>query len=330
MKLNTSLLFIAFILIIFGCNSSEEIRNQKVKNIILIIGNSSRMNGDKVGTLVNQKKSNIERASVAGFSKTYQAKNSGTVRNSVPTVLAIGKEGNNKTLGLDADGIAYPNLIELASVKGLSTGLITTGSATDVLPASFIVHTIDRTQIESVTAEYLNSPIDLFIGGGLQYFTDRKYSTNLIQRLKNKGYLVCHEIENATQSGKLMLITNDNQLKSTQIIGSQLLLKSTNLALQSLSSAKNGFFLIIDGCLPDAGNGEKRVVDQNNAIMVFDQSVGIAFDFADKNPGTLVVVTTDLLESVYAYGISAQTFEGSYENSEIFSKMVTLLSLAVQ
>jgi len=355
MRKHTLMIVIAYIFLVYGCNNSEDSNNQDVKNIILIIGNSKVIEQSHTGVLSNTNDLNLLRATVRGISKNQTI--CSTNSNSGVGVFSIGKRSNSmNTLGLDSNGVAQPNLVELASIKGLSTGIITTSCATQAIPASFIVHAIDKNQYESIASEYLNSPIDLLIGGGLQYFNDRSDSADLIQRFKNKGYSVYNDIDKAVMSSKLVVLIEENKNEVEKITSNHLLIKSTDIAIKSLALNQNGFFLVIDGSQLKTSNDQTPFYLMEELIW-FDQSVGKVFDFADNNPGTLVIVISDKeleertlnksnssinaqntksnttdesIVAVYAYGSLAKTFEGTYDCTEIFNKMVRLLDLSIQ
>lgn len=349
--------FLITICLFSSCINTEDLDNQKVKNIILMISNGNDL--EQFQSMdIEKSRPNLSRATAIGKSTVLIADGSDTCLNSSIAVIAIGKKSKSQSLGLDSDGIAHPNMVELASVKGMATGMVTSGSALDATPASFIVHAIDKNHFETVAAEYLNSPIDLIIGGGLEYFTNRTDSANLIQIFKNKGYSVYNNISEVKESEKLIVLHSDEVRTDTESSSDKLLLDGTKLAINTLSPNPRGFFLMIDGSQKDSAKALNNQAGNNLNSSDFDKSIGIAFDFADKNPGTLVIITTDnkpdqgntadepnmrssdnlnqLAKSkessmhVYAYGTLANSFEGSYDNTEIFNKMVRLLKLEVE
>lgn len=354
-----SLLVSSFLLAVLlfspSCKTSDDLENQQVKNIILMISNGSDLEQFQSVDILKGKP-NLSRATAKGKSTVLFADGSDTCLNSSIAVIAIGKKSKSQSLGLDSDGIAHPNMVELASLKGMATGMVTSGSAIDATPASFIVHAIDKNHFETVAAEYLNSPIDLIIGGGLEYFTNRTDSADLIQIFKNKGYSVYNTISEVKESEKLILLHNDEQHSTAAGSADKLLIDATKIAINTLSPNPKGFFLMIDGSQKDSVNGIGENTEAEIQMADFDKSIGMAFDFADKNPGTLVIITTDnkpdhsnISDSgasdnsanltaksrescmhVYAYGTLANSFSGSYDNTEIFNKMVSLLKLEVE
>ena len=56
---------------------------------------------------------------------------------------------------------------------GLSTGLVATSSIVHATPASFIAHNKYRKNYEEIAADFLDTEIDFFVGGGREYFDHR-------------------------------------------------------------------------------------------------------------------------------------------------------------
>lgn len=323
--------------IFWSCNRVEVNRKRELKNIILIVGNKT--------TLADFENSrNFEKFSKANRYQIAAAPISDEQAQPVfPnfSAVAIGKKCTENSVGLDSAGVAHPNLIELASVNGMSTGLITSGSLVEPIPASFIAHLNNKNQYESVALEFLDSPVDFLAGGGLPYFNNRKDGINLLKQLENKGYLVYNEINKVHKSGKTAVLFNENNTETQN----HLLQKSTVLALQTLSENRTGFFLVIDGTnvLPqsvyDGNKGKKQESD-------FSHAIETAFDFASQNPKTLVVVTSGCFAtvyccqnsatnpgsksiSIYTYGENSAIFNDICETTDIFNKIVNHLNLDV-
>jgi alkaline phosphatase len=128
---------------------------------------------------------------------------------------------------------------------------------------------------------------------------------------------------------------------------------ATKLALETLSKNKEGFFLMIEGSQIDWGGHENNADYLISELIDFDKTIGVALDFASQNGETLVIVTADhetggftlasdegdynkikptfstgghsaTMVPVFSKGPSASLFSGIYENTAIYSKMITL------
>ena len=129
---------------------------------------------------------------------------------------------------------------------------------------------------------------------------------------------------------------------------------ATQISLDYLSKAKNGFFLMIEGSQIDWGghyNDAQYILEE---MKDFDKALGHVLDFAEKDGNTLVIVTADhetggmalsaavvrkqrlyehikptfstgghtaSLVPVFAYGPGAEQFMGIYQNTAIYDKM---------
>ena len=127
-------------------------------------------------------------------------------------------------------------------------------------------------------------------------------------------------------------------------------------AVKILSRNKEGFFLMTEGAQIDYGGHANDMGYVASEVMDFDQVIGKAMQFADKDGQTLVIVTADhetgglsLLDGnytsgyvsgqfatndhtavpvpVFAYGPRSFEFRGVYENTELFFKIMKVLGI---
>jgi alkaline phosphatase len=325
-----------------------------IKNVILMIGDGMGLPDVYAAMTVSVSPLNIERCSYTGLQKTYSSDNYITDSGAAGTALATGYKTKNGTIGMDARGNRVKSILELAEEHGLSTGLVSSSSITHATPASFIAHQSSRASYEDIAADFLKTDIDLFIGGGIDHFTKRKDNLNLLDSLKFRGYEVDTTLAAIldSRSSKLAGLTapvhNPYRLNGR---GDMLPLCSAK-AIDILKGNKKGFFLMIEGSEIDwaaHANSADTVIDET---LDFDKAVGVVLDFAKKEGHTLVVITADhetggvtitggnreahkadlnfsikdhtaVMVPVYAYGPGSEKFTGIYENTDIFSKIVT-------
>lgn len=324
----------------------------KVKNVILLIGDGMGVNQVYAGILASDKPLNIERAKYSGFSKTYSANSKITDSGAGGTAIAIGKKTYNGAIGVDVDTVAHPSILVLAEEHGLSTGLIATCDITHATPASFIAHQPNRGMAQEIATDFLKTPVDVVIGGGSKNFIEREDNRNLFVELQSKGYKTITDLKGlqTVTDEKVFCLVNEEHLPKYSDGRGDYLPSSVEFALQYLSSNKKGFFVMIEGSQIDWGghaNDIEYIVDE---MLDFDRAVGVAFDFADKNPGTLVIVTSDhetggltqiakkypidelkpefstkghsgSMVPVFTYGTGAEQFSGIFENTAIFDKI---------
>ena len=302
--------------------------------------------------IANKKPLHLERARYIGFHKNQSADKFITDSAAGATALAIGKKAKNGAIGVDSLDRPSVSILELSEQNGLSTGLVATSSITDATPGSFIAHQPKRSMNEEIAADFLKTDIEVFIGGGRQYFNQRKDGQNLIDELKKRNYQIANsteEIANA-KPGKLAGFTADkNPIKVSEGRGEQLLV-SAKKAIELLSPNRKGYFLMVEGSQIDWGGHANDIDYITSEMLDFDKVIGEALDFAEKDGNTLVIITADhetggltinggnsqtgevkagfttkshtgIMIPVFAYGPGAEDFSGIYENTEIFHKI---------
>jgi alkaline phosphatase len=329
-----------------------------VKNIILLIGDGMGTAQLYAGLTANKGVLNIERATFIGFSKTYSENSYNTDSGAGGTAISSGYKTKNYSIGIDKNGVSHETILETAEKKGLSTGLVVTSSVTHATPASFVSHVNSRFSEEAIAEQYLGKGIDIIIGGGRKFFERRSDNLNLFDSLRAEDYQIAdnlNEIDTTTHKN-ICCFAADNSLPAYNMGRGNFLPDATKIALNKLNKSDKGFFVMIEGSQIDWGSHNKDIKYVTSEVIDFDRAVGIAFDFADKNPGTLVIVTADhetgglsitngnysngtvetnfsssehtgVMVPVFTYGTSASAFAGIYENTEIYFKMKCLLDL---
>ncbi len=336
--------------------SFVEVKNKIPKNIILLIGDGMGLSEVSASLFFNENKSNFERFSVIGLSKTSSSSDLITDSAAGATAFASGVKTYNGAVGVTKDTLAIKTIVELFSEKGISTGLISTSSITHATPACFYAHVKSRRLEDDIAAYLVNSEVDFFAGGGLQFFNNREDGSDLISKLKEKGFEV--NIKNLPKSisekKQAILLSADGMPTMLEGRG-DFLPNATELALESLSKNEKGFFLMVEGSQIDWGGHDNDADYLITELLDFDKTIGLALDFAKQNGETLVIVTADhetggftlaaddgdynkikpvfsasshsaTMVPVFADGPSAGLFGGVYENTEIHTKMKSLLS----
>ncbi len=324
----------------------------KVKNIILMIGDGMGSAQVFAGITANKGHLNIENCTHTGFSKTSASNGYITDSAAGATAMACGVKTYNGAIGVDASGKPVETILELAEKNGLKTGLVATCRITHATPASFISHQPQRSMYEDIAEDFLHTDIDVFIGGGRGNFSSRKDGKNFLDSLRNYQYTIVTDPDSLkyVKSGKLAgLIHEEDQYRYSEGRGN-MLKEATTTALEILDNSENGFFLMIEGSQIDWGGHDNNTGYIIEEMLDFDRAIGQVLAFAERNGETLVIITADhetggfsiingdndtgevegaftttshtpVMVPVYAFGPSADTFAGIYENTEIFYKM---------
>lgn len=329
-------------------------RGKHPKNIIFMVGDGMGVAQIYAGLTANHGKLNLEQCTTVGFHRNQASDKYVTDSAAGATAFACGEKTYNGAIGVDANGKPITTILEVAEKNGLATGLIATCSITHATPASFISHQPSRALDENIALDFLKTDVDVFIGGGRKFFTQRKDNLNLSDSLKARGYQIANSMAEVQQvtSGKLAAFLADDQQESFSGGRGDELVKSTEVALQLLKNNKKGMFMMIEGSQIDWGshnNNTQYVVDE---MIDFDNAIGKAIEFAKKDGKTLVVITADhetgglsivdgdmktgyvegkfttgnhtgVMIPVFAYGPGAEQFSGIYQNTDIFHKMMS-------
>ncbi|HYQ55857.1 MAG TPA: alkaline phosphatase [Draconibacterium sp.] len=333
----------------------QKFKSEKPKNIILLIGDGMGVTEVFSGLTANRGSLFIENCRYIGFSKTQSADNYITDSAAGGTALSSGVKTYNGAIGVDTDTAAVKTILEAAEDNGLATGLVSTSAITHATPASFIAHQPNRNMYEAIAADFLETDIDVFIGGGINHFSKRRDGRNLLNDLQDKGYTVEVDLDKIAKikQGKLAGLTAAEH--TDRIDGrSNMLPVATKTALNILDDNNKGFFLMVEGSQIDWGGHASSTVYIVEEMLDFDQTIGVALEFAAKDGETLVLVTADhetggmaltggdmstgmvraeypttdhtaVMVPVFAYGPGAEEFIGIMENTDIHDKMKKLL-----
>ena len=332
---------------------------KKPKNIILLIGDGTGLSQLSASLYYNKNTSNYLRFNQISLMKTSSANDLITDSAAGATAFASGVKTNNGVLGLDKNLNTVPTIVEVLSRKGFATGVIATSSIVHATPAAFYAHVQSRRNYEEIALSLVNSEIDFFAGGGLDFFTQRKDKKNLIETLEKKGFTI-----NATglpiQTKPVFnykqgyLLAPDGMPKMLEGRG-DFLPNATSLAIETLSQlSETGFFLMVEGSQIDWGGHANNTDYLISELIDFDKAIGVALDFAQTNKNTLVIVLADhetggftlasdngdynkikptfstnghsaTMIPVFAKGPGQELFSGIYENTAVFDKMTSLL-----
>ncbi|MGM0551022.1 MAG: alkaline phosphatase [Bacteroidota bacterium] len=357
-----TLTILSVILLLGGCNpqSNDSIQadatKEKPRNIILMIGDGMGISQVHAGMTVSETPLVFEQFRYIGFHITSSASDYVTDSGAGGTALATGTKTTNGSIGVDTSGNPLPSILHLSEQKGLATGLVSTSSILHATPASFIAHQVDRNQYQAIAKDFLDTDIDVFIGGGYNDFKDREDGLNLLDSLRKNGYNIGTTLDEtlAMQGEKLAGFTAGRHNPSILKGRGDMLPKATEKAVNMLAAKNAGFFLMVEGSQIDWGGHDNDIDYITSEVIDFSNAVEKALAFAKKNKETLVIVTADhetgglglnggdeqahtvdagyttdyhtgVMVPVFAFGPGAEEFMGIYDNTDVFKKMKKLL-----
>jgi len=342
--------------------TSTAISTQKVekpshpKNIIFMVGDGMGITQITSGLYSNSNYLNLERIKHIGLHKSYAYDKLVTDSAAGATAFASGVKTYNGAIGVGPDTVAVQTILEEAEEKGMKTGLVATSSIVHATPASFIAHNKYRKNYEEIAADFLNTDIDYFVGGGTKFFERRETDErNLTEELTKKGYRMSNFFKEDLKdiklnaSEKFGFLTADDGAVPVAQGRDYLPLASTMGANHLNADNENGFFLMIESSQIDWGGHANDADWIISEMKEFDEVIGQILDFAEADGNTLVIITADHetggfainkeskmnelvtafttdyhtadLIPVFAYGPGAEAFGGIYENTAIYHKM---------
>jgi alkaline phosphatase len=341
---------LVLLLLASSCMAAET-----VNSVILLIGDgmgvgpisSARCEGPgRSGKLA------VDTMPFTGFALTYSADALVTDSAAAGTALATGVKTNNGTISMTPDGKSVTSILEVARDMGKSTGIISTKSITDATPAVFVAHADSRAKNDEIALQMIASGVNVILGGGERAFkpksaggsrTDEK---NLMDEAKSGGYDVFGTVEdmNKSKSAKILGLFASDSMASQR--PEPTLAEMTSKAVSVLSANGKGFFLMSEGGKIDSEAHLNNAAGVVREMLMFDDAIRAALDFAKKDTHTLVIVTADHdtggmavkdpdanspkftagwvtmghtgnMVPIYAFGPGAERFTGTHDNIEI-------------
>ena len=326
--------------------------NKKPKNIILIIGDGMGFNQIAAAMYANGNYLEMERCKFSGIVKTNSKDN--FIADSAATATAISSGEKIK------NGQISPNykqsIIDIAKKNGMGTGIVVTSSLTHATPAGFMAHTTDREDYEKIALDILNSGVDILIGGGKTYFSEREDDRNLIDEFKNKKYDIISDLKglNSTTSSRILALLYPEHAPKLSEGRGNMLDTSTMRSIDILNNKKNGFVLVVEGSQIDFGGHDNDQDYMTTELIDLDNVIGGVIDFVENNNETLLIVTSDHetggfsitkedkdknklvgkysskehtggFVPIFSIGCGSELFTGIMDNTDIFKKIKYLL-----
>lgn len=321
-------------------------KNVPVTNVILLIGDGNGLSQISSSVLANKGQLTLTQLKNIGLIKTTSTDNFTTDSAAGATAFATGKKTKNRFIGVDSDGKLIQNMTEILSEKGFSTGIITTDEIVGATPSAFYAHQKDRGMEKEIAQDLTQSKLTFFAAGG----------QSKISNLNN--FKIANSAKEVGESkvDHLAFYLSENGVPQVLKGRGNLLAETVENGLKFLKSKKKPFFMMVEGAQIDRGGHSNNVGTIVTEGIDFDRAITKAIQFADQNPGTLVVITADhetggfsiphgdmktntiegdfttddhsaTLIPVFSYGSGSENFTGVYENNEIFHKILKSLQL---
>jgi alkaline phosphatase len=223
-----------------------------------------------------------------------------------------GSRISNGAVNVLPDGTELTPIATIARDLGRRIGLVTTATVTHATPAGFVAATKSRASEEDIANQYLKKA-DVALGGGRRFFqaATRSDTADLLGSFKEAGFSCL-----ASRGELMSLMPALSQKKSpSKVLGLftpgyipftldhncsrelqqtvPTLAEMTNAALAALKTSPKGFLLQVEGGRVDmaAHNNDAAALVWDQ--LAFDEAIETVLKFAEQNPETLIVITTD-------------------------------------
>lgn len=226
---------------------------------------------------------------------TYAADSPMTDSAAAATAMATGHKVNNGVISMEFPGSGAPlkTLLEISKAQGRWTGLVSTTYITHATPAAFAAHNPQRNNLADIAHDYLHlTRPNVLLGGGGNGLTEKDAEA--------AGYTVVTDRE-----GLLHLDTETENRVSGQFGDTNIpymfdgpnalphLSEMVTVALDILSNAQEGFFLLVEGGRIDHA-GHSNDIERNILETIeFSKTVQIIIDRVSRRDDTLILVTAD-------------------------------------
>lgn len=318
--------------------------NSKPKNVVLMIGDGNGLAQISAAMIANRGNLTVAGIKNIGLVKTASYDDLITDSAAGATAMATGTKTNNRAIGVDSNGKALVNLVDIISDKGFNSAIVTTDAIYGATPSSFYAQRMERDDTEGLIEDLKQSEVDFFISGGQNQENSIKdsFSTQKIEEFD-------------TFQGPTAIYLGENKVPSVNNGRRNAFPNAVKRALEALNTKEQPFFLVVEGAQIDNGGHSNSTSDIVEEMLDFDRAIAEVLRFADAHKNTLVVITADhetsgfgivggnmgegvvqgdfltvdhtgIMVPIFAYGPQSDKFTGMFDNTEIFHRLLKVLS----
>jgi len=291
-----------------------------LKNVIVLMMDGSGAAHTTITRWYKGAPLNLDRMGV-GSVRTYSADSLITDSAPAATAFATGHKSNDKYVGVLPSKVTMPgvpaiaddfrykpvaSVLEGAKLKGMAVGLVATSNIQHASPAGYSAHWPDRSNYNEIAEQQVHQDMDVVLGGGAKYLVPttmggtRTDGENLLEVLKARGYDVVKSRDEMLASSALkvwgLFDANDLSYDFDRAMFTPQqpsLAEMTRKAIETLSKNEKGFFLFVEGSKVDWASHANDPIGVISDTLAFDDAVGVALDFAERERKTLVLAFSD-------------------------------------
>jgi alkaline phosphatase len=330
----------------------EAYQNQPIdnpsQNIILMVGDGNGLGHITAAYTHQFGNINLAKSKHVGLIHTSSYNDLTTDSAAGGSALACGQKTNNRHIGVNYIGQKMENFLEKLP-KTYNKVILTTDEVTGATPSAFYAHVKERDDTKNIISDLVKSDINLIVGAGKRHFTDfdEKVHSNIVLHSKVPDNFINKKVNIAALENNELPYFNQGR-------GDFLTQSFTTITAQ-LERDTKPFFLVVENSHIDNSGHHNSAKDAISEVLDFDRCVGQAIEFVKKNPNTTLIVLADhetggitlphgnstqmefsfstddhtfLMVPVFAWGNNASIFQGMYQNTDIFHKIINILGLS--
>jgi alkaline phosphatase len=197
-------------------------------------------------------------------------------------------------------------VLEGARLLGKATGIVVTCRISHATPAAYMAHVPNRNMEQDITAQAVYQNLDVVFGGGRKFLLPcntggaRQDQEDLTAVLRKRNYLLVDNVAGLKnlEKPKVFGLFAANHLEAEidrrDFAPEQpSLVEMTQKAIDLLAANKAGFFLMVEGSQIDWACHANDPAHLLSDLLMYDQAVQVALDFAKKDGQTLVLALPD-------------------------------------
>jgi len=341
MKTLKIILLVAFSFTLLNSLHAKPKGRGAVKNVIILIPDGTSTGLVTLARWYNDNPLAID-PFLCGMVQTYNS--DGRFPDSAPTstAYATGVKTRAPHVGIDSDGHPRASVLELAKLKGLSTGVVVTCEFAHATPADFVCHFNSREsgKYKNLAKQFIYNSPDLLFAGGEHYLDKTGYKDllepNGIKLINVNNTLEFNNLQPLAKPEKMWTLLPD-RYGSTYNLSLECdrdkektpsLSEMTKKAIELLSKNKNGFFLMVEGSQIDWAAHANDPYAAVTEFIEFDKAVAEAIAFAKKDKNTAVIVCPDHGTGGLILGNQSSDGGFLYNNPNSYGSLVIKKSLA--
>ena len=263
----------------------------KIKNLIIVIGDGMGLAHIKAGQIAEGKTYDFTtwQNSVCNTNSINSSKQEVLTDSAASaTALATGVSTKNSYLGKDIHNKDLETILDLATLYGKSTGIVTTDYLYGATHAGFSAHCADRSNYDRITLTQIESEVNFMCGLRDDSFYSRYYKN----KMEDNDVFYANSLadEEAIMSEEKVFLPVNLENSAADSVE---LKYASAMALDFLERNENGFVLMIEQAYIDKYSHSNKIDDMLYRMKSLNETVELVSEWAEGRDDTAIIVTAD-------------------------------------